>query len=159
MGCKVCKEERSCVDVGNTETSNNGRNNRRLGLYCDRKFTLQSRTFHIGENSLRSRTHVLWHCAALPLWDSCSKRGMAGESVGFSKFWPAGAGRTMMRNRREHNFKPSTAKNSTRSTRQHLQMSSKNKLQSTSLGTKLMSHVPEISTLMDSVLYANSCRF
>ena len=37
-----------------------GTNNRRVGFYCNRKFTLQSRSFPIGENSLRSKdTHIV----------------------------------------------------------------------------------------------------
>lgn len=109
----VVKYERRKLNVwrlGNTEVSKRatmeGTNNRRLGFHCDRKFT--SRTFHIGENSLRSRTHALWHRAALPFLGIMQQDGLGGRVCWQLQILRSRAEPTMMRNRREHNFKSST---------------------------------------------------
>ena len=52
-----------------------GTNSRRFAFYCNRKFTLQSRSFPIGEKSLRG-TLGYTHCGTVPpfpFWESCSK--------------------------------------------------------------------------------------
>jgi hypothetical protein len=49
------------------------------GFFRNRKFILQSRSFPISDNSLRSRTHTLWHRAALSFLGIMQQDGLGGR--------------------------------------------------------------------------------